>query len=89
MHGLLVGATAVFGIVFGAWLWIGGLSVLGALMVLSGVGVHFLGAVDAYRIASGQWSEVILRPKVVTFVFGGLFSVLLVAAWQAQGVVGR
>ena len=89
LHGLLVGATAVFGVVFGAWLWIGGLPLLGALLVLAGVGVHGLGAIDAYRMASGQYAEVILRPKVVTFVFGGLFSVLLVAAWQAQGLAGR
>ena len=79
--GLLIALTIAFSLVFGITLLASGALVPGLILVLTGLAMHVVGAVDAGRVAAG--ASMLLKPRVLTGAAGLLFLVLLVAAWQA------
>ncbi len=78
--GAAIGGVVVLSAVFGAALWQTGMSGFGIALVLAAVGVYLVAALDAFRWASGQAEETLLRPAVVKTVTAVVLVVVIVAA---------
>lgn len=78
--GAAIGGVFVLSAVFGAALWQSGLSGFGVALVLTALGLYLLAALDAFRWASGQSEETLLRPVVVKTVTAVVVVVVIAAA---------
>ncbi len=83
--GVSAGALAIFGIVFGIVLMTGGVMLAGLLLLLMGLGVWMMGALDAYRWARGEPNEVVLRPRVLSVIMAVMLLVLIAVAVGTRG----
>jgi hypothetical protein len=83
--GVSVAALTLIGIVLGVVLMVHGVMLAGVALVLMGVGVWLVGAIDSYRWAENKPDEVVLRPRVLTVIMAVMFIVLIAAAFSARG----
>lgn len=84
--GLLIVITIVFGALFGSS---DGTRSLGLLLILIGVGLWLVSALDAYRWATGEGANVWLRPRVVTVLAAVIIGFMLLAFVVTGTRVGR
>lgn len=85
--GLSIGALVAVSAALGVLLISMGVTSAGLLLVLVGVGVWAIGALDAYRWATGQSDEIVLRPRVLTAIVGAVLLILIIVAVTTQGKV--
>lgn len=81
--GLLVLVSALFGVL----LIVGGAAGGGWGLGLAAVATWLVSAMDAFHLARGETSEVLLRPRVVTVLAGVVVAFVIIVALAAQGKV--
>jgi ribosomal protein L40E len=85
--GAAIGLLVVVTILFGVMLISTGARGPGWGLVLFGVAVWLVGALDAFRIARDETEDVLLRPRVVSVLAGIVVLVLIGVSISAQGKV--
>ena len=85
--GSAIGGLAIMSIGFGIGLVVTGVGDLGWPILLQAAGVWVAAAFDAYRIAGGQeTSALLLKPRVITALVGGVMITVILAAFLRGSV---